>query len=62
MNKLEWWGYKHTSGNYIPKRYFSKLDIEEAQESPFCEIAVGPFLAENWEDALKQLKKLIDEL
>lgn len=56
----EWWGYKHVSGTYQAKRYFDRLDITEAQESPFCEVVVGPFLAENREDALEQVKKLIE--
>ena len=60
-NQLEWWGYKHTSGTYIPKRYFGQTDIDEAHESPFCDIVVGPFMAKDWEDALEKVKQLIDE-
>lgn len=56
----EWWGYKHVSGTYQAKRYFDRLDITEAQESPFCEVVVGPFLAKDREDALEQVKKLIE--
>lgn len=56
-NKDEWWGYKHVSGTYQAKRYFSRLDIEEARESPFAEIIVGPFLASNREEALEIIKK-----
>lgn len=48
-----WWGYKHTSGTYQAKRYFAPIDIQEAQESPFCERAVGPFEAEDRDEALK---------
>jgi len=50
--KLLWWGYKHTSGTYQAKRYFDRLDIQEAMESPFCEMVVGPFEAENRDEAL----------
>jgi hypothetical protein len=52
-NKLLWWGYKHTSGTYQAKRYFDRLDIQEAMESPFCEMVVGPFEAENRDEALR---------
>jgi hypothetical protein len=52
-SKLLWWGYKHTSGTYQTKRYFDRLDIQEARESPFCEMVVGPFEAENRDDALR---------
>ena len=56
-DKLLWWGYKHTSGTYQAKRYFEQLDIMEAQESPFCEIVVGPFEASGREEALKIVKE-----
>ncbi len=56
-----WWGYKHKSGTYQVKRYFSQQDIDEAIESPFCEkVSLGPFMAKNREDALVQLKYIID--
>lgn len=48
-----WWGYKHVSGTYQAKRYFEPLDIQEAQESPFCAQVVGPFEAEDRDMALK---------
>lgn len=50
-----WWGYKHTSGSLQAKRYFSKLDITEALESPFVEQVVGPFEAKDRVEALKIL-------
>lgn len=53
-----WWGYKHISGTYQAKRYFDPLDIKEANESPFCEQAVGPFNATDREDALIKVKEL----
>lgn len=51
--KNKWWGYKHTSGTYQAKRYFDKRDTDEAYESPFCEIVVGPFEASDREEALR---------
>lgn len=57
----EWWGYKHVSGTYQAKRYFDRLDITEAQESPFCEVVVGPFLAKDREDALAKVKELVEK-
>jgi hypothetical protein len=53
-----WWGYKHTSGTYQAKRYFSSLDIVEAEDSPFCEMVVGPFEANDRDDALRQVREL----
>lgn len=58
QNKQQWWGYKHTSGTYQAKRYWEKLDIQEAIDSPFCDIVVGPFLAADREDALRQVQEL----
>ena len=52
-----WWGYKHTSGTLQAKRYFDKRDIEEANDSPFCDIVVGPFKAKDREEALKFIKE-----
>lgn len=48
-----WWGYKHTSGTLQAKRYFDKLDVEEANQSPFCEVVVGPFEADSRDEALR---------
>ena len=59
-NKNEWWGYKHVSGTYQAKRYFGKLDIQEALESPFCEKVVGPFTAKDRDEALKIIKENTD--
>lgn len=58
MEKRLWWGYKHTSGTYQAKLYFDQQDIYEAQESPFCEIVVGPFEATDRDDALKQVEEM----
>ena len=55
-NGFLWWGYKHTSGTLQAKRYFGKLDIQEAHESPFCDIVVGPFNANGRDEALEYIK------
>lgn len=60
-DKLQWWGYRHTSGSYQVKRYFDKRDIEEAIESPFTEEVAGPYYATGREDALEKLKLVLDE-
>ena len=52
-----WWGYKHTSGTYQAKRYFDKLDLEEAYASPFAEIVVEPFEAKGRDEALEIIKE-----
>jgi len=56
--KNQWWGYKHTEGTYQAKRYFEPLDIQEANESPFCEIVVGPFMAANRDEAIEIIKTM----
>lgn len=58
--KLLWWGYKHISGTYQAKRYFDQRDIQEAHESPFCEIVVGPFEASDRNEALEIVKQKTD--
>lgn len=55
--KILWWGYKHTNGHYQAKRYFGALDIQEANESPFCTAVRGPFEADGRNDAIDILKK-----
>jgi len=54
---MKWWGYKHISGSYQAKRYFEPLDIREARESDFCDQVVGPFEAEDRDDALRQVRE-----
>lgn len=61
-NKLLWWGYLHTEGTIQAKRYFEPLDIQEANESPFCEIVVGPFEAIDRVEALFKINELIGEI
>ena len=52
-----WWGYKHINGTLQIKRFFSQLDIMEAEESPFVEEYSGPYPADNREEALQKLKE-----
>lgn len=60
-NKRQWWGYQHTSGTLHVKPYFGKLDIEEAHESPFCKVVVGPFMVSDSEDAREILKEILEK-
>lgn len=60
-NKRQWWGYLHSSGTYHTKPYYGALDTDEARESPFCKIVVGPFYASDRDDALKIVKERTDE-
>lgn len=55
--EILWWGYKHTSGTLQAKRYFSRLDTEEAEQSPFCQHVVYPFHAANRDEALKYIEE-----
>ena len=55
-HKRKWWGYKHTSGTYQAKPYYEPLDIQEAEESPFCEKVYGPFDASDRDEALEIVK------
>lgn len=57
--KVQWWGYKHTSGTYQAKPYYEARDIMEANESEFCETVVGPFPAEDRDEALMIVQTLI---
>ena len=57
----QWWGYLHQSGTLQAKRYFGPLDIQEANESPFCAVVVGPFEAEDRDDALRIVKEQTDD-
>lgn len=52
-----WWGYLHISGTLQAKRYFDPLDIQEAEDSPFCRRAVGPFEAADRDEALAIVKE-----
>lgn len=56
--KQLWWGYKHTNGHIQVKRYFEPLDIQEAEESPFCEKVSNPFEAIDRDEALIKCENL----
>ena len=60
MTENLWWGYKHVSGTYQAKRYFDKRDIQEARESDFCDIVVGPFMVKDRDEALEQVKEMTE--
>lgn len=60
-NSLMWWGYLHTSGTLQAKPYFGPLDIQEANESPFCKKVVGPFNANGRDEALLIVETLVNE-
>jgi hypothetical protein len=51
-DKLDWWGYLHTSGSLHVKRYFGALDTDEARDSPFVEAVAGPFKATGRDEAM----------
>lgn len=57
-NKFEWWGYRHINGNLQAKRYFSELDLEDADESPFVAKRTEVFMASSREEALKIIDNL----
>ena len=54
-----WWGYQHISGTLQAKPYFGPLDIQEANESPFCKKVFGPFEAGGRDEALLIVETLI---
>ena len=56
-NQNLWWGYKHISGTLQAKRYFDKLDTDEAESSPFVERVVYPFYAKDRDEALKHIEE-----
>lgn len=61
-DKQQWWGYLHTEGTHQAKRYFEPLDIQEANESPFCAKVVGPFMAANRDEAIETVKRLTNDV
>ena len=54
---MKWWGYIHRNGTVHIKRYFSPLDITEANESPFVAIVLPPVEAKTKEEAEQYLKQ-----
>lgn len=61
INGNLWWGYKHTSGTYQAKRYLDKLDIDEAEQSPFAEQVVYPFYATSRDEAIEHVKSVTND-
>ena len=59
-NQNWWWGYYHTNGHIQAKRYFSQDDITEADKSPFCKESFGPFEADDRDDAINILTKVLN--
>lgn len=55
--KFLWLGYKHVSGTYQAKRYFTDLDLTEAIESDLVEEVVSPFEASGRDEALEYVKE-----
>lgn len=56
---IEWYGYKHISGTYQAKRYFSFNDILEARSSPFVKAVTGVFEAKDREHALQIIEETL---
>jgi hypothetical protein len=56
-----WWGYLHREGTVHTKRYFSREDIIEAQDSPFVDATFGPWPCNTKEEAEKKLREEINE-
>lgn len=54
-NKIMWWGYIHIDESVHLKRYFDKLDISDALDSPFVKSVYGPWEVNSREEALKKL-------
>jgi hypothetical protein len=52
-----WWGYQHINGSLQVKRFFGKLDLVEAEGSPFVRKVFQPFEAEGREDAISIIKE-----
>ncbi len=57
-NTMMWWGYTHVDGSVHVKRYFSRTDIAEAQESYFVCWVYTPFPAESREAAIEYINDL----
>lgn len=55
---IQWWAYLHTNNTFHLKRYFGRLDIDEANESPFVRAVFGPVDAINRDDADTKLRAL----
>jgi hypothetical protein len=60
---IKWWGYWHSSGKAILKRYFNdpKDYTYDVQDNPFVLRVVPPFEAPNRDEALKILVERLGE-
>jgi hypothetical protein len=50
----KYWAYRHVNGHIKVKLYhdeFGKDEIDQAEESPFVDYVLGPYVAENRQDA-----------
>ena len=59
---IKWWGYMHTNGKVQIKRYFSKLDLDEAHESPFCHLISDVVEANDRNEAETLIRKELGKL
>jgi len=59
---IDWYGYLHFNDTLHVKRYFGdRGDIDEAIESDFVALVKGPFKAESRQEALKILRRELNE-
>ena len=62
ITEIEYYSYLHINGSIHVKRYFGdRGDLDEAIESDFVAIVVGPFVAKTRTDAQLKARKLINE-
>jgi hypothetical protein len=54
---MEWFAYEHMNGKLNLRRFFSWLDIKEAEDSPFVQNVYGPFDADTRDEALAIMNK-----
>lgn len=59
MSELAWWAYRHINGTIQVKRYFSREDLTEADESPFVSERTDVFHADDREAAEEKAKELL---
>lgn len=57
--KNDWWGYVHIDGSIQVNRLHSYVDIEEAEQSDFVLQVVGPFEADNRNDAINKVVEAV---
>jgi len=61
--ELQWWGYRHTNGNYQVKRWYGgelgQAALEDAYSSPFVDKVAQPFEAHGRQQALDRCRAII---